>query len=187
MREDKMNPQIRTDYIHSGGATTLIFILKGANADKRSPVPRNMAVHLTARHWRTNMMLWKQVSWNPRVKVGWNNTFAQQEPFGATVMMSPSGRTSLFFIVDGANVVNSFVMRSTISRNMVVPRESTTSAYNFLRVSTQDLGGFFANETWLEQHIDATETFGAINVDVPVWKLTGLVLVDSAVDLSSVT
>ena len=31
--------------------------------------------------------------------------------------------------------------------------------------------GFFANETWLEQYIDATETFGAINVDVSVKKL----------------
>ena len=54
----------------------------------------------------------KQFLADVNVKFGWINTFANRETFGATVMMSP---------VDGATVVNSFVMRSTISRDKVVP------------------------------------------------------------------
>ena len=38
--------------------------------------------------------------------------------------------------------------------------------------------GFFANEIWLEQYIDATETFIAYRDDVSVWELEGLLLVD---------
>ena len=48
-----------TKYIHSGGATTFIFIVKGANAgsvNMRLPDPWNMAVNLTARHWRTKTL-----------------------------------------------------------------------------------------------------------------------------------
>jgi len=82
------------------------LIVKGANAVgsliMRLPDPWNTAVHLTARHWRTKKIadvnVEKEVSWIPlaclQVKLSWNNTFAQQETSGATVMMSPSGRTS---------------------------------------------------------------------------------------------
>jgi len=38
--------------------------------------------------------------------------------------------------------------------------------------------GFFANETWLEQCIDAVGTFSADRNDVSVWKLMGFLLVD---------
>ena len=39
--------------------------------------------------------------------------------------------------------------------------------------------GFFANETWLEQYINATETFGIDSDDVSVWELACLFLVNS--------
>ena len=42
----------------------------------------------------------------------------------------------LDLIVDGANVVSSFVMRSTIPWNMAVPPDVTTLTYNSLRMST---------------------------------------------------
>ena len=119
------------------------------------------------------MLLWREVSWNTRVKFGWNNTFAHQETFGATVMMSPSGRTSFIFIVDGDNVVGSFVMRSTTSRNMVVPLDNTTLTYKFLQMSASH----FTSEIWQEQNFRATETFGADGDEVFVWRLVGLLLV----------
>ena len=81
------------------------------------------------------VMSWKEVSLaSSPMKLGWNNTSAQQKRSSPTVMMFPSGRSSLAFIVEGANVVNSFVMCSTISRDMVVPLDNTTP-YKFLRMS----------------------------------------------------
>jgi len=50
----------------------------------------------------------------------------------------------LIFIVDVANVVNSFVMRSPISWNLVVPLDNTTLTYKFLRVSTLHFVLYFA-------------------------------------------
>ena len=38
--------------------------------------------------------------------------------------------TTLNFVVNGVNAVCLFVMRSTISGNMVVPLDNTTLAYN---------------------------------------------------------
>ena len=119
------------------------------------------------------MFLWRAVSWNPRVKYGWNNTLAHQETFGATVMMPPSGRTSLIFIVDGDNVVDSFVLRSTTSRNMVVPLDNTTLTYKFLQMSASR----FANEIWQEQNFRATKKFRADGDEVFVWRLVGLLFV----------
>ena len=47
---------------------------------------------------------------------------------GSTAFISHSRR--LIFIVDGANAVDSFVMRSKKTLNMVVPTVNTTMAYN---------------------------------------------------------
>merc|ERR1711972_551135 len=48
LKEDKMEPPIHTEYLRSGGATTLIFMVEGANAVSsfvmRSPIPANMVV-----------------------------------------------------------------------------------------------------------------------------------------------
>ena len=54
------------------------------------------------------------------------------------------GATTMIFIVDVASVVNSFVMRSPISWNMVVPLDNTTLTYKFLRVSTSHFVLYFA-------------------------------------------
>merc|ERR1719498_1661981 len=48
LSEDKMDPPIHTEYLRSGGATTLIFIVDGASAVSsfvmRSPMPANIVV-----------------------------------------------------------------------------------------------------------------------------------------------
>merc|ERR1712192_96916 len=78
LREDKMDPPIHTEYLRSGGATTLIFIVEGANADSsfvmRSPMPANMVVppdkttfaYKSLRMSRSHFMIdWNVVSWMP--------------------------------------------------------------------------------------------------------------------------
>merc|ERR1719210_1603562 len=48
LREERMEPPIQTEYLRSGGATTLIFMVDGASAVSslvmRSPMPVNMVV-----------------------------------------------------------------------------------------------------------------------------------------------
>mmetsp|Transcript_101865 Transcript_101865/g.265917 ORF Transcript_101865/g.265917 Transcript_101865/m.265917 type:complete len:147 (+) Transcript_101865:34-474(+) len=48
LSEDRMEPPIHTEYLRSGGATTLIFIVEGARAVSsfvmRSPMPVNIVV-----------------------------------------------------------------------------------------------------------------------------------------------
>merc|ERR1711967_24867 len=48
LRDERMEPPIHTEYLRSGGATTLIFMVDGANAVSslviRSPMPANMVV-----------------------------------------------------------------------------------------------------------------------------------------------
>merc|ERR1712132_21398 len=48
LKEERIEPPIHTEYFRSGGATTLIFIVEGANAVSSfvilSPMPANMVV-----------------------------------------------------------------------------------------------------------------------------------------------
>merc|ERR1719198_2044696 len=48
LRDERIDPPIHTEYLRSGGATTLIFIVEGASAVSsfvmRSPMPANMVV-----------------------------------------------------------------------------------------------------------------------------------------------
>merc|ERR1712224_783852 len=48
LSDERMEPPIHTEYLRSGGATTLIFIVEGANAVSsfvmRSPMPANIVV-----------------------------------------------------------------------------------------------------------------------------------------------
>merc|ERR1719379_2391064 len=48
LSEERMDPPIHTEYLRSGGATTLIFIVDGAKAVSsfvmRSPIPKNIVV-----------------------------------------------------------------------------------------------------------------------------------------------
>merc|ERR1712151_686394 len=52
----------------------------------------------------------------------------KMEPPIQTEYFRSGGATTLIFIVDGAKAVSSFVMRSPMPKNMVVPPESTTLA-----------------------------------------------------------
>ena len=65
------------------------------------------------------------------------------------------------FVMNGANTVSSFVMRSIISWNMFVPLDNTELAYDSLRMHTShfmllwkrgvmESAGFLKSETWLE-------------------------------------
>ena len=60
------------------------------------------------------------------------------------------GATSLIFVVNWTNAVNSFAMRSTISRNMVVPLSgNSTLAYDTLRMSMSHFGKKCRGFRWL--------------------------------------
>jgi hypothetical protein len=58
------------------------------------------------------------------------------EPPIHTEYFRSGGATTLIFIVDGARAVSSFVIRSPMPWNIVVPPDSTTFAYKSLRIST---------------------------------------------------
>merc|ERR1711879_752670 len=108
LNEDKIEPPIHTEYLRSGGATTLIFIVEGAKAVSsfvmRSPMPVNIVVpperttfaykslRMSTSHF---MMDWKVVSCTPLAslptKLGWNKTSGQRKRSLPTVMMLPSG------------------------------------------------------------------------------------------------
>merc|ERR1712187_666776 len=108
LREDRMEPPIHTEYLRSGGATTLIFIVEGASAVNsfviRSPMPVNIVVppdkttfaykslRMSTSHF---IMDWNVVSWMPDaslpMKLGWKSTSGQRKRSLPTVMMLPSG------------------------------------------------------------------------------------------------
>merc|ERR1712084_19499 len=77
-----MEPPIHTEYLRSGGATTLISIVEGANAVSslvmRSPMPANMVVppESTTLQYRSLrmgtshfMMDWNTRSWMPEASL----------------------------------------------------------------------------------------------------------------------
>merc|ERR1712187_362278 len=113
LSEDKMEPPIHTEYLRSGGATTLIFIVEGARAVSsfviRSPMPWNIVVPperttLAYKSFRIStshfMMDRKVVSWIPLAslptKSGWNKPSGQRKRSLPTVMMLPSGSSYVF-------------------------------------------------------------------------------------------
>merc|ERR1712061_287478 len=108
LSDDRMEPPIHTEYLRSGGATTLIFIVEEARAVSsfvmRSPMPWNMVVppdsttfwYRSLRMSTSHFMIdWKVVSWIPLAsfptKLGWNNTSGHRKRSLPTVMMFPSG------------------------------------------------------------------------------------------------
>merc|ERR1719440_1377889 len=91
LSDERIDPPIHTEYLRSGGATTLIFIVEGANAVNsfviRSPMPGNMVVPpdsttLAYKSFRMStshfMMVWNAVSCTPLaslpMKLGWKST-----------------------------------------------------------------------------------------------------------------
>merc|ERR1712228_1147137 len=108
LKEDRIDPPIQTEYLRSGGATTLIFIVLGARAVisfvMRSPMPANIVVppdnttlaYKSLRMSTSHFMIdWKVVSWMPLAslptKLGWKSTSGQRKRSLPTVMMLPSG------------------------------------------------------------------------------------------------
>jgi len=97
----------------------------------------------------------------------------------------------LIFVVNGANAVCLFAMRSTISWNMVVPLDKRHGVQIFacvnaalhvaLERSVVDSTGSFTNEIWLEQHFHVKETFIVDSDDVSVWEN---LIVDGASEVS---
>merc|ERR1719215_1747498 len=113
LNDDKMEPPIHTEYLRSGGATTLIFIVEGARAVNsfvmRSPMPENIVVppdnttleYKSLRMSTSHFMIdWNVVSWMPLaslpIKLGWNNTSAHRKRSLPTVMILPSGSSYVF-------------------------------------------------------------------------------------------
>merc|ERR1712093_583031 len=113
LKDDKIDPPIHTEYLRSGGAMTLIFIVDGARAVSslvmRSPIPWNIVVPpesttLAYRSLRIStshfMIDWNVVSWIPLasfpMKLGWNRTSGQRKRSLPTVMMFPSGSSYVF-------------------------------------------------------------------------------------------
>merc|ERR1712046_114890 len=152
LSEERMDPPIHTEYLRSGGATTLIFIVDGAKAVSsfvmRSPIPANMVVpperttlpykslRMSTSHF---MMDWKVVSWMPLAslptKLGWNSTSGHRKRSLPTVMMLPSGSSYVFSLSElspaafismskSSAIYESFSLTSrTISRSAVVVKE----------------------------------------------------------------
>merc|ERR1712113_385829 len=77
-------------------------------------------------------------SYSPfEIHICWNVLSEERmEPPIHTEYFRSGGATTLIFIVEGASAVNSFVMRSPMPANIVVPPERTTFAYKSLRIST---------------------------------------------------
>jgi len=74
------------------------------------------------------------------IHICWNvDNDAKIEPPIQTEYFLSGGATTLIFMVDGANAVNSFVILSAIPGNIVVPPERTMFAYKSLRISTSHL------------------------------------------------
>merc|ERR1719199_2252336 len=112
-RDDKMLPPIHTEYLRSGGAITLIFMVDGARAVSsfvmRSPIPANIVVppdrttfaYKSLRISTSHFMIdWKVVSWMPLaslpMKDGWKRTSGHRKRSLPTVITLPSGSSYLF-------------------------------------------------------------------------------------------
>merc|ERR1719298_138093 len=113
LSDERMEPPIQTEYLRSGGATTLIFMVDGASAVSsfvmRSPMPENIVVpperttfaYRSLRMSTSHFMIdWKVVSWMPLasfpMKLGWKSTSGQRKRSLPTVMMLPSGSSYVF-------------------------------------------------------------------------------------------
>merc|ERR1712124_146487 len=113
LSEERKEPPIHTEYLRSGGATTLIFIVEGASAVNslvmRSPMPLNMVVppesttlqYKSLRMSTSHFMIdSKVVSWMPLaslpMKLGWNSTSGQRKRSLPTVIRFPSGSSYVF-------------------------------------------------------------------------------------------
>merc|ERR1719359_2415954 len=166
LKDDRIDPPIHTEYLRSGGATTLIFIVDGARAVSslvmRSPMPANMVVPpdsttLAYRSLRMStshfMMVWNVVSWMPLdslpMNVGWNSTSGQRNRSFPTVIAFPSGNSYVFSLSElsaaafisvskSSATYDSFSFTSrTISRSAVVVKLYPRSVRIFIMYSVK--------------------------------------------------
>merc|ERR1719155_297744 len=166
LNEERMEPPIHTEYLRSGGATTLIFIVDGARAVSslviRSPMPANIVVPperttFAYRSFRIStshfMMDWNVVSWIPLaslpMKDGWKSTSAHRKRSLPTVITLPSGSSYVFSFSElsaaafisvskSSATYESFSFTSrTISRSAVVVNEYPRSVRIFIMYSVR--------------------------------------------------
>merc|ERR1711977_312198 len=166
LSDDRIEPPIHTEYLRSGGATTLIFMVDGAKAVSsfvmRSPIPANMVVpperttfaykslRMSTSHF---MMDWKVVSWMPLaslpMKDGWKRTSGQRNRSLPTVITFPSGSSYVFSFSELSAAAFISVSKSkatyesfsftsrTISRSAVVVKEYPRSVRIFIMYSVR--------------------------------------------------
>merc|ERR1711988_189567 len=150
--DDRILPPIQTEYLRSGGAITLIFMVDGAKAVSsfviRSPMPANIVVppdrttfaYKSLRMSTSHFVIdWKVVSWMPLaslpMKDGWKRTSGHRKRSLPTVMILPSGSSYVFSFSElsaaafisvsksRATYDNFSLTSRTISRSAVVAHE----------------------------------------------------------------
>merc|ERR1719305_554018 len=164
--DDRIAPPIQTEYLRSGGAITLIFIVDGASAVSsfvmRSPMPANIVVpperttfaykslRMSTSHF---MMDWNVVSWIPLaslpMKDGWKSTSGQRKRSLPTVITFPSGSSYVFSFSElsaaafisvsksSATYDNFSLTSRTIARSAVVVNEYPRSVKIFIMYSVR--------------------------------------------------
>merc|ERR1712060_211772 len=166
LKEEKIDPPIHTEYLRSGGATTLIFMVEGARAVSsfviRSPMPANIVVppesttfaYKSLRMSTSHFMIdWNVVSCTPDAslptKLGWNKTSGQRNLSLPTVIIFPSGSSYVFSLSElsvaafisvskSKAMYDSFSFTSrTISRSAVVVKEYPRSVRIFIMYSVR--------------------------------------------------
>merc|ERR1719263_2194013 len=166
LNDDKIEPPIHTEYLRSGGATTLIFMVEGASAVSsfvvRSPMPGNIVVppdsttfaYRSLRMSTSHFMIdWNVVSWTPLaslpMKLGWKRTSGQRKRSLPTVITFPSGSSYVFSFSElsaaafisvskSSATYDSFSFTSrTISRSAVVVNEYPRSVRIFIMYSVK--------------------------------------------------
>merc|ERR1711988_1202143 len=84
------------------------------------------------------------------IHICWNvDSEDRIDPPIQTEYFRSGGAITLIFIVDGASAVSSFVIRSPIPGNMVVPPDRTTFAYKSLRISTSHFMIVWNEVSWM--------------------------------------
>merc|ERR1712066_201146 len=98
---------------------------------------KTIAVQWTQKHFLCTMV-GPDSSYSPfEIHICWKVLNDDKiDPPIQTEYFRSGGATTLIFMVEGARAVSSFVMRSPMPANIVVPPESTTFGYKSLRIST---------------------------------------------------
>merc|ERR1711988_887118 len=127
--DDKIDPPFQTEFLRSGGAITLIFMVDGANAVSsfaiRSLIPENIVVppdsttlaYISLRILVSHFMIaWKVVSWMPGeslpIILGWNRASGHLNRSAAMVITLPSGSSNNLSLSAGTSTAFISVSKS---------------------------------------------------------------------------